>query len=308
MWIAEIKEHFGFDPGVIGGGKYIRQEAPIVVGNIQTVHKFISKHSRDFGMIIIDECHHCSADTFSKVLNISTASIKLGLSGTTKRKDGKHILFNDFFTSRRFIGKDENRMTPNIWTFESDVELSSNSMIPWGVKMNDLVASNVYYLECLFLIESMRKLGHKVLFLSDRTAFLERLFESFDDSKVQLITGTINSSTEERDNIKDLIYAGECNLLFGTQSIFSEGVSFNPLSCVILGTPISNESLLEQIIGRIMRQFEGKPTPIAIDILLKGNTAKRQSYTRKAVYTRESWPVTSISKTQLIKKVLDNEK
>ena len=41
------------------------------------------------------------------------------------------------------------------------------------------------------------------------------------------------------DNSKDV--------LFGTQSIFSEGISIDNLSCLILGTPINNEPLLNSV-------------------------------------------------------------
>ena len=44
------------------------------------------------------------------------------------------------------------------------------------------------------------------------------------------------------------------NILFGTQSIFSEGISLNDLSCLVLGTPINNEPLLTQLIGRVIER------------------------------------------------------
>ena len=42
---------------------------------------------------------------------------------------------------------------------------------------------------------------------------------------------------------------GEKDILFGTQSIFSEGISLDVLSCLVLATPINNEPLLTQLIG-----------------------------------------------------------
>ena len=50
------------------------------------------------------------------------------------------------------------------------------------------------------------------------------------------------------------LQVGNKNVLYGTQAIFSEGISINVLSCLILGTPINNDPLLTQLIGRIIRK------------------------------------------------------
>ena len=43
-----------------------------------------------FSMILVDEAHLCPADMFSTALNGLNAKIKIGISATPKRKDGKH--------------------------------------------------------------------------------------------------------------------------------------------------------------------------------------------------------------------------
>ncbi len=84
---------------------------------------------------------------------------------------------------------------------------------------------------------------------------------------------------EERENTMQLIKE-EKNILFGTQSIFSEGISLNDLSCLVLGTPVNNDPLLTQLIGRVIRDKEGKQQPVVVDIHLKGKTAARQANAR----------------------------
>ena len=81
------------------------------------------------------------------------------------------------------------------------------------------------------------------------------------------------------------------NILFGTQSIFSEGISLNDLSCLVLGTPVNNEPLLTQLIGRIIREKEGKRQPVVVDIHLKGKTAARQANARLGYYMRQDYEV-----------------
>ena len=81
------------------------------------------------------------------------------------------------------------------------------------------------------------------------------------------------------------------NVLFGTQSIFSEGISIDELSCLILATPINNEPLLTQLIGRILRKKEDKMQPVVVDINLKGNTASRQNSARLGYYMKQGYSV-----------------
>ena len=89
----------------------------------------------------------------------------------------------------------------------------------------------------------------------------------------------------------DEIKYGSKNVLYGTQAIFSEGISLDNLSCLILGTPINNEPLLTQLVGRVIREKEGKISPVILDIHLKGNTAKRQASNRMGYYMKQGWEI-----------------
>ena len=75
------------------------------------------------------------------------------------------------------------------------------------------------------------------------------------------------------------------------KAIFSEGISVDNLSCLILATPVNNEPLLTQLIGRIIRLQEGKVPPVVVDIHLKGNTARRQASNRMGYYIKEGYKI-----------------
>mgnify|MGYP003979796485 FL=1 len=94
QWEKEIEHCLGIKPGIIGSGKF--DITPIiVVANVQTLGKKMKEIQNMFGTLILDEMHHVSAPTFSKIIDKSNARYKIGLSGTLKRKDGKHVIFND---------------------------------------------------------------------------------------------------------------------------------------------------------------------------------------------------------------------
>ena len=94
----------------------------------------------------------------------------------------------------------------------------------------------------------------------------------------------------EREKVMNQVKKNK-NILFGTQSIFSEGISLNDLSCLVLGTPVNNEPLLTQLIGRIIRDKEGKQQPVVVDIHLKGKTAARQANARLGYYMKQDYEV-----------------
>jgi superfamily II DNA or RNA helicase len=84
------------------------------------------------------------------------------------------------------------------------------------------------------------------------------------------------------------------NILYGTQSIFSEGVSLDCLSCLVLGTPVNNEPLLTQLIGRIIRIQKDKLQPVVVDINLQGKTARRQANNRRGYYMKQGYEVNDL--------------
>ncbi len=285
MWAGEIKKWFGIEPGIIGGGKY-KLDSPIVVSNIQTLRNKAKDLTQEFGLVIVDEVHRSPAKTFTDTLNLLKARYKVGLSGTMVRKDGLHCVLQDYFGTRKYVGKVENTMEPTIHFWDLPVELNANEFIPWANKVTELVNNPIYRDSIVNLAKSYAGEGHTVLVVCDRTDLLEHGHMETSDASL-IITGKVTG--EMRQKVMDVVAAGQARILWATQSIFSEGVSLNELSCVILATPINNEPLLKQIIGRIQRQAEGKLEPVVVDIGLRGNTGKRHRTSRKGTYIAEGW-------------------
>lgn len=280
-----------FTPGIIGSGK-MQTDTPIVVGNVQTLNKKIDEIRDLFGTVVLDEMHHVSSPTFSKIVDKLPAQYKIGLSGTLKRKDGKHVVFNDYFGFDVHIPPKENYMVPEVVTINSDIRFPDGTRMPWAKRVN-MVAYNEEYQHLVAQLASIYAAkGHKVLVVSDRVQLLKNCAE-LTGEKAICVTGEMDHELRgpELDKIKD----DKADILYGTQSIFSEGISLNELSVLILGTPINNEPLLIQLIGRVIRKKEGKQTPVIVDINLKGKTAARQAKARMAVYLQEGYNVKNYS-------------
>lgn len=245
-------------------------------------------HNYLSGYKLVGNCHHVSSPTFTKIVDKSYATYKIGLSGTLERKDGRHIVFPDYFTSKVFKPTKENYMVPKVNVIKSEIRFMDGTAVPWAIKVNDLAFNEEYQRTVAMIATVYAKKGHKVLVVSDRVRFLKVCAELCGNDAIS-VTG--EASRAVRAQAARMINSGEKKILFGTQSIFSEGVSINELSCLILGTPVNNTPLLTQLIGRILRISEGKLQPIIIDLHLKGSTASRQANARLTHYLNESYDI-----------------
>ena len=64
-----------------------------LLGTLKVCTVVFQIYVENLGTIILDEMHHVSSPTFSKVIDTNYARYKVGLSGTIERKDGKHVVF-----------------------------------------------------------------------------------------------------------------------------------------------------------------------------------------------------------------------
>ena len=179
-------------------------------------------------------------------------------------------------------------MAPVVNILHSEIRFLDGSRIPWANRVTNLASNEEYRHTISMLAAAYAQKGHKVLVVSDRVAFLKRCAELTGDKAI-CVTGEVPH--EEREELIDELRVGNKNVLYGTQAIFSEGISINVLSCLILGTPINNDPLLTQLIGRIIRKEKNKPTPVIIDIHLKGDTARRQASSRIGYYMKQGYQI-----------------
>ena len=288
QWEKEIQKVFGVAAGVIGSGRF-ETDSPFVVGNVQTLYRNIDKITKEFGTLILDEMHHVSSPTFTRIVDASRARYKIGLTGTMQRKDGRHVIFRDYFSDNVLKPPKENYLTPRVDVVKSGIRFLDGN-VDWASRVNALAYNWEYQNMIALLAANYAARGHKVLVVSDRVDFLKNCARLVGDNAI-CVTGEIPHN--ERPALIKGIF-GEKDILFGTQSIFSEGISLDCLSCLVLGTPVNNEPLLTQLIGRIIRIYEGKLQPVIADIHLEGRTARKQASARMGYYMKQGYVVSDI--------------
>ena len=74
-------------------GNIREKDAYVICGTIQSVAGSLEDFlPDDFGYLVIDECHHGTAETYRKVMSYFRPSFTLGLTATPERTDGEDLL------------------------------------------------------------------------------------------------------------------------------------------------------------------------------------------------------------------------
>lgn len=293
QWADEIETMFGHRPGVIGSGLEDIEDHFIVVSNIQTLVKVADKYAKEFGTVIVDEMHHIPASTFTSTLDVFHARYRIGLSGTIVRKDGKHVLFHNSFGPVVYKPPKSNTIDPRVRIMKTGVML--NPTVPWVNKMNELLYSEDYQQFIASLAKVQIARGHRVLITADRVEFLEKVTEYIGKDVAVLITGSSETKSQEvRKGLLNEVNDGKKMCVVASRQIFTEGLSLNILSCVILAVPTGNRIILEQLIGRIMRKHPDKLPPEVIDLNFSGYDSRKHNNDRLGFYLEKGWVIDSV--------------
>ena len=104
-------------------------------------------------------------------------------------------------------------------------------------------------------------------------------------------SGTANSRASEFADLRS--GKRDFSVLLGTFSLLAVGIDLPMIDTLIIAGDLKSDVLAEQSAGRVLRLFEGKPTPQIIDIADTGNgILKRQAQIRRKFYLSRGWEIT----------------
>ena len=227
---------------------------------------------KDYGMVIMDECHHVAAESIEAVLSKVNAKYVYGLTATVKREDGKDktVLMQFGPVRFRFTAKDkirlqgmehilEPRFTPIISTKEKLTLNEAYGIVVNSDFRNSLIASD---------IEACIKQGHTPLVLSKRKAQIDVLFEKVKDKADHVLVLTGGKKQSERKELRERlgsISESESLIVLATGQYIGEGFNCSRLDMLFLAMPIAWDGNVEQYTGRLNRSHDGKNRVTVID-------------------------------------------
>ena len=172
QWAAEVKKHMELQQalleavGLILAALWLLATLKVCTAAFQIYVENLNRH--------LGREYHVSSPTFFKVIDSNYARYKIGLSGTIERKDGKHVVFRDYFGQKVIKPPKENYMTPSILVYRSEVRFMDGSNIPWANKVTQLAYNEEYLHTVAMLAAFYAEKGHRVLVVSDQCTFYRR--------------------------------------------------------------------------------------------------------------------------------------
>ena len=221
---------------------------------------------QDYGMVIVDECHHVSSITFENVLKNIKAHTVYGLTATPIRKDGQQPIIFMQCGPIRFSADAKSQITkqsfdryliPRFTSYRSITEDRQTITAMYQSLSEDTVRNNLIVNDICKVVDS----GRTPIILTNRTSHVTLLAEELRTTIPNVITLTGSATTKDkRDALLRLqaISPSEPLVIVATGKYVGEGFDYPRLDTLFLALPISWKGLVAQYAGRLHRENEGK--------------------------------------------------
>ena len=221
---------------------------------------------QDYGMVIVDECHHVSSITFENVLKNIKAHTVYGLTATPIRKDGQQPIIFMQCGPIRFSADAKSQITkqsfdryliPRFTSYRSITEDRQTITAMYQSLSEDTVRNNLIVNDICKVVGS----GRTPIILTNRTSHVTLLAEKLKTTIPNVITLTGSATTKDkRDALLRLqaISPSEPLVIVATGKYVGEGFDYPRLDTLFLALPISWKGLVAQYAGRLHRENEGK--------------------------------------------------
>lgn len=261
--------------GMIGRGKWRKGEI-LTVAMVQTLIRNVDrliKMRDDYGLVILDEAHHCPARTFLDVVSHLNSLYMYGLTATPYRRDDLEMLMF------HYLGINTTRITME------EVEKHGGIVIPMvkvralssaPVEGNDiqkilkrLIADNGRNNIIVNDVLTEARAGHYCIVISDRKKHCETLYKKIAAGWKKTGIATGNYSKKYVQEQVEAFNKEDITVLVTTFSLLGEGFDVSFLDRAFISMPFRAEAKAEQLIGRIQRSHEGKKDAVVYDYVDK---------------------------------------
>ena len=264
QWVDRLNVFLGIPLdkiGIVGAGKKTWSDL-VTVATVQTLCTMLTdldSISKKFGMVIVDECHHIPASTFSNVIEKLNPFYMYGLTATPGRKNkDEKVIYSKI---GQIITKVDpqvdihpimrNRVNVNIVNTSLELPFQYNQD-NYEMLLRVLVYDTNRNLQIKNDVLKMVELKKSILVLTERKEHVT-LLEMYLGKFCNVITMTGDDPKTVRAKKMVQIRKGNFQVLIATGQLMGEGVDISVLDCLFLVFPFSFEGKLIQYIGRIQR-------------------------------------------------------
>ena len=275
QWRDSLKKFLGLrneEIGLIKGDTFSTAGCKVVIGYVQSIMKherYPSWVYKQFGMVILDEVHLMAADVFVNCIWWLPAKYRLGLSATLDRSDGKQHVFKDHI-GPKVIQASLLPMNFNVVVVRTDVMVPKSVYFKPGrtMQLNNYLGKHPHRQRLITekIIKCYEK-GRNIVCFADTLEHLDFAYECLIDAGVPIkdigayVGLKSNAKQEDKENLRLQAFK---RIVLATYKMTQYGTDFPHWDTAFLMTPRSD---VRQIVGRVLRELEGKKTPLVFDFV-----------------------------------------
>lgn len=227
---------------------------------------------KDYGMVIVDECHHVSAFTFEKILREVNAKYVYGLTATPKRQDGHQPIITMQCGPIRYQVDALSQLVKRDFAHYvipefTDFRIAQSDMTYQEICAK-LCADDARNRQIVDDVLTAYHNGRNCIVLTERTEHADTLFSAINSNaeNVFLLSGK-DKAKDKREKLEAIktVPSDENIIIIATGKYVGEGFDEPRLDTLFLAMPISWKGTLAQYVGRLHRNYDGKTEVIVHD-------------------------------------------
>lgn len=268
---AKLFEH-GIPHGIIQAGFMVRPDEPVQVASVQTLWSRMRTNRIELppaDLLIIDEAHHCPANTYRKIIDAYPNATLIGLTATPCRGDGRGLggIFDTIIECPQVAELVEQKhlvrtrvfapVNPDLKGVQTRTGDYVESQLAERMDRDNLVGD---------IVSHWHKYGErrKTVAFAINVAHSLHIRDEFIKSGVKAAHVDGSMPKPERDAVLARLASGELELVSNCM-VLTEGWDMPEVSCCILARPTKKMGLFRQMIGRVLRPAPGKVNAIVLD-------------------------------------------
>lgn len=303
QWKEKLSYFLGISKkeiGQIGGGKE-NLNGKLDIASFQSLYKRenLDELVKNYGLVIVDECHHVAAFSFERVLKSMRAKHVYGLTATPTRKDGWHkIIYMQCGDIRCRVNNKDSKSSKKVIVRKTNYRyapLEEMETISFSEILNDMSHNELRNSIILQDVKQSVADGRIPIVLTERLEHLNILKQKLEELQVPVVIYKGNMGKKKTKEMQEIIQNADKNqqarIILATSSSIGEGFDDSRLDTLFLTMPVSWKGRIIQYVGRLHRNHKDKEELIVYDYLDNMRILERMYYKRIKGYKASGYEI-----------------